>query len=287
MPALAHYVSVKETRLSVLVIESNPDQVQLLEEAFTEMEEERFSRPAYPACHREYALDWLEGVDLLAASAAAGPSRPPDAILIDISADAPAALLAFQSLRAAAPGSAIVLLAAPPDEATALALVRQGAQDYLLASDLDCAPLARALRCGVERSRLQYARDSVSLRDDLTGLLNARGIAAVAERDQRLADALGLEPWLIAVQLHGSRDLDRLELADRLNELTAAGPAAGRTGDNSFLIAGLAVTSAEAQAVSGALAGRIETLARARGMETSFEITTGHAQAGLACAGLG
>lgn len=248
----------------VLVIEGDPDRVQLLEEAFTEMQELRFAKPAYPACGREYALDAAEALAQLAAI----PQQPPDAIVWNISSgggDA-SSLAVFQSLRAAAQGAAIVLIASADDEQMALGLVRQGAQDYLLATEIDCAPLARAIRCSIERSRLEYARQSVSLTDDLTGLFNRRGMAKLVERDARLARTLGLEPWSLELRLEptgsspadpAARDLERLEMADRLSEFAARGPAAGRIDDDTFLIAGIAASQSEAATISQSIAARL------------------------------
>lgn len=262
---------MKEARAGVLIVESNPDQVQLLEEAFTEMEELRFAKPGFPVCDREYALDWREAVELLR-------GRPAfDAVLFNISADAPSALSAFQTIRAAAPSAAILLVAAAADESLALGMVRQGAQDYLLESEVDCAPLARALRCGIERSRLNYARESMSLLDDLTGLFNRQGMAVMAERDERIAAGLGLQAWSVEVKLDpgeaaAERDLRRLELADHLSELTANGPAAGRTGEDTFLVTGLAGTSAEAQISSHGVAERVRAMAARRGFTVAAEV---------------
>lgn len=262
---------MKEVRAGVLIVESNPDQVQLLEEAFGEMEELRFSKPAFPLCDREYALDWREAVEQLRAR----PGK--DAILLNISAEAASALSAFQSIRAAAPAAAILLLAAPADEQLALGLVRQGAQDYLFEAEIDCQPLAHALRCGIERSRLNHARESMSLLDDLTGLFNRQGMAVVAGRDERLAASLGLQPWSVEVRLESDesgdgRDLRRLELADHLSELTANGPAAGRVASDTFLVTGLSATAAEAQTSSHGLAERVRATASTRGFAVTTEV---------------
>lgn len=260
---------MKEARAGVLIIESNPDRVQLLEEAFGEMEELRFYKPAFPVCEREYALDWREAAELLR-------GRPDiDAILLNISLDTSAALTAFLTLRAVAPAAAMLLMAAPADEQMALGLVRQGAQDYLLEPEIDCLPLARALRCGIERSRLHHARESMSLLDDQTGLFNGQGMTVLMRRDERLAAGLGLEQWAVEVRLEpGSsadgHDLRRLELADHLNELTANGPAAGRTGEDTFIVAGLAATTAEAQTTAHGVAEHVQAVASSRG----FAVTT-------------
>jgi DNA-binding NarL/FixJ family response regulator len=261
---------MKEQRLRVLVVDSDPDRIQLLEEAFGEMEELRFAKPAYPACTRDYALDWREAVESLRRV----PTLPPDVLLLNISTDCgPSPASAFAALRSAAPRSAIVLVASRQDEQAALALIRMGAQDYLLDTEIDCAPLGRLLRCAVERSRLDWSRASVSMVDDLTGLLNLRGVALLAERDERLAALLHLGRWTVEASLNlplaigADEDLLRLELAEQLTDLAAAtGWMAGRTGDGDFVLAGLTGNTKAAAGAAEQAAARLHTACRARGL---------------------
>ena len=269
---------MKETRLRVLVIDGDPDRVQLLEEAFGEMEELRFSKPTYPACLRDYALDWREAMDGLARTEAAAR---PDAILLNVSDGScgPSPSGAFRALRIAAPASAIVLMASRADETMAMGLIRMGAQDYLIESEIDCEPLARVLRCAVERSRLDWSRQSVAMLDDLTGLYNLRGVALLAERDDRLAAALDLRRWSVELRMDpppvaGDLDLRRLELAEQLNELTSAGLLAGRAADDAFVLYGLAPTDPEANASAESAARRLLERCTARGIPVSVRVAT-------------
>ena len=260
---------MKDHRLRVLLIEGDPDRVQLLEEAFGEMEELRFSQPAYPICTREYALDWREALNQLRYE---GGATVPDAILLNISSDCePSAPVAFAALRSVAPASAMVLLASRGDEAAAIGLIRMGAQDYLIDTDIDCAPLGRMLRCSVERSRLEWSRQSVSMVDDLTGLYNPHGVAMLSDRDARLATALDLCRWSVALRLAApmaadDADLRRLELAEQLSELTPTGMAAGRTGDDAFVLFGLAATISAAASLADQSARQLMVQCGKRGM---------------------
>ncbi len=272
---------MKEHRLRVLLIEGDPDRVQLLEEAFGEMEELRFSRPAYPVCTREYALDWREALNQLRYE---GGVAVPDAILLNISSDcAPSGPVAFAALRSVAPAAAIVLLASRRDEAAALGLIRMGAQDYLIDTDIDCTPLGRLLRCSVERSRLEWSRQSVSTVDDLTGLYNPRGVAMLTDRDARLATALDLCRWSVTVRLPApmaadDADLRRLELAEQLSELTPAGMAAGRTGDDAFVLFGLAHTISAAASLADQSAQQLTAQCGKRGILVNAHIAIGGTQ---------
>lgn len=269
---------MKEHHLRVLVIESDPDRVQLFEEAFSEMEELWFSRPSYPACTREYALDWRDGLHFLELPG----TPPPDAILLNITRDcAPSAPAAFTALRAAAPSAAVIAVAARQDEPAALGLIRMGAEDYLVETEIDCGPLGRSLRCAVERSRLNWSRQSLSMVDDLTGLYNHRGVAVLAERDERLAESLHLHRWSVEMLLDkepsSDADLHRLELAEQLNELMAAGMVAGRQGEDGFVVFGLAPTPDSAAASAGQVANRLESRCRSRSIPVNLRATAGNA----------
>ncbi len=141
---------MKEEILHILIVEDDPDTEQLLEEAFLEMEERRFGRPWIKACQREYARNVGKALRLLR-------ERPFDAILFDMAIPGDRESSPFELLHGEIPPVPIVVLAEPADEPLAISLVRRGAQDYLLLSELDCIPLARAIRNSIDRSRCQAA----------------------------------------------------------------------------------------------------------------------------------
>ena len=64
-----------------------------------------------------------------------------------------------------------MVLADEPDENLANRLLREGAQDVLLKSELECAPLARAIRYAIERQRRASAARASAFVDHLTGVL--------------------------------------------------------------------------------------------------------------------
>ena len=82
-----------------------------------------------------------------------------DAILLNLSLpDSPALLDSFLDVNACAEGAPILVLADEPDENLANRLLREGAQDVLVKAEMECAPLARAIRYAIERQRRTKAQ---------------------------------------------------------------------------------------------------------------------------------
>lgn len=169
--------------LRVLVVSSEPDQIQLLEEAFTEWTETRWRHPGQPDFERIHALDAAEAVETVEATRL-------DVILADSASPHCLNLPDWDRLRAAAPEIPMLALTASEDEG--FRLLRRGAQDFLIESELDCVPLARTLRGAVERFRFGMAHQQMALTDEVTGLYNQRGFLEIAGRQGLLASRGGM-----------------------------------------------------------------------------------------------
>ena len=219
----------------VLIAGSDPDRVLLLEEAFTEIDETRFARGFRGGWERTYAVEVQEAADELHRSSF-------DVVLFDQAAVMEAALPAFWALRRAARDTPVVTLISPDDELLGVGLVKNGAQDYLLESELDCVPLDRALRCSIERNRMLVAQRNVSMVDELTGVLNAKGFRQMALRDLHLAEKYDLLTFLVEVELPANDpdpDLAAIRLGDCLYRERTESDLLGRLDERVFVMAGL------------------------------------------------
>jgi DNA-binding response OmpR family regulator len=150
--------------IKLLIVEDSLEDEDLLCEALLEIEENRLwsgwrSSSIVPVDRLADALDCLRRDTF-------------DAILLNLSLpDSPALLDSFLEVSGCAGSTPILVLADEPDDSLAHRLLREGAQDVLVKSELDCAPLARAIRYAIERQRSVDAGRASAFIDHLTGVL--------------------------------------------------------------------------------------------------------------------
>lgn len=166
----------------VLLVEDNPGDARLVREALADVSEFRCE-----VIHRETRA---EALAFLATS-------QPDVILSDLGLPDSQGLQIVREISEAAPHAPLVLLTALDDKSLAMQSLEEGAQDYLIKSEIDGVLLSHALRYAMKRQRVQVDRLSVALIDDLTGLNNRRGFLTLAKHHVKLACRTG-RPFLLA-----------------------------------------------------------------------------------------
>jgi PleD family two-component response regulator len=192
--------------MRVLLIESKPEDAAFLRDVLLEIGE------GYHGSH------WVNMEILEAASwtqASAILQNQVDIILLGMNVET------FRHAQSAAPNIPVVLLVGAHEESLGLELIRDGAQDYLVKKQVDCAPLAHAMRNAIKRHHLLAASRAGSTRDALTGLPNRAGFLTAADRDRKLALKLGRRMMLLIAEIHADQDLAVLEAADRLRSLAS------------------------------------------------------------------
>ena len=225
-----HALSLRLT-LRVLLAESGTEDALFLREVLTELDG---ARCWSDWVHLEtfHATTWAGTAAILAAETV-------DILLLDPDLRDSQGAETFRRVQTAAPHVPVILLIEPAGTPLAERMVRDGAQDFLLKNEVDCAPLARAIRNALERHKLLDAARATSMTDPLTGLLTRLAFVTLAERDRLLAERIGrrmmivlaerVEPAALddsGVPAYGAqgRDLALVETADDLRRL--AGPAA-------------------------------------------------------------
>jgi PleD family two-component response regulator len=235
--------------LKLLLVEDDLEDEQLVCEALIEIEEQ------WQWCN--WRSSSIVQVERLADAVDCLRKQTFDIILLNLSLpDSPILLDSFLETNAAARGAPIVVLADEEDDNLANWLLREGAQDVLLKSELDCAPLARSLRFAIERQRkIETLRASPFL-DDLTGALTSQAFLTIAEHSVQLSRqtrsallAGSLEISGLAEQTQDEREVRELVLiraAEVLRQTFEAPALLGRLALSSFglLLAGISESRA-------------------------------------------
>jgi serine phosphatase RsbU (regulator of sigma subunit) len=186
------------TRLRVLLIEDDDGDALLVEEMLADT--------AVPIS--------LERVETL--SAALSAPLTADCVLLDLQLPDALGLGGLPRLGQHAPGVAVVVLTGQHDQATGVAAVAAGAQDYLVKDQVDGPLLVKALRFARERKRAEQAEQQF-LQQQLLARENARLerglLPSPLLRDPHLELAARYRPGRNG-SLLGGDFYDAIELAD-------------------------------------------------------------------------
>ena len=238
--------------LRVLLAESQAEYALFLREVLTDLDGAR--------CWGDWIRLEVSQAATRSEAAAILASESVDVLVLDPDLADSQGAETFRSFQATSPHVPVVLLVEPGSVALAERMVRDGAQDFLLKKEVDCVPLARAIRNAMERHRLLTATRASAMTDQLTGLLTRPAFLMLADRDRVLAERLGRRMLVLVVESSFNpeldsdrrprgtqlRDLALVEAADSLRGL--AGPAGllGRLDTSQF---GIAVLETEAESI--------------------------------------
>ena len=132
--------------VKVLLVEDNPGDAQLLEEALAEA-----PSPKFELVH---VTRLTQALDCLARQAF-------NVVLLDLTLPDGAGIDTVNRTRLAAPSIPIVVMTGLSDETFAVKAVQNGAQDYLVKGQIESDVLVRSLRYAIERNRLLTERSQL------------------------------------------------------------------------------------------------------------------------------
>ena len=232
---------MKSDQIKVLLIEDNSDDVRLIQRLLAQVNMDGFR------------LTHANGVDKAAIELEKGSY---DVVLTDIAmtdSDALETIRRIQSVRKDIP---IVVLSSLDDESTAIEIMQEGAQDYLIKGQGDGHLIARALRHAIERKHAELRLMHVTHYDSLTGLANRAlfqsrldHALAVAKRRKLLAALLVLDldrfKGVNDTLGHHAGDQLLVLVAERLRACVRESDTVARLGGDEFTVILNDVTSAE------------------------------------------
>lgn len=228
----------KTTR--ILLLENNLADAGFIRDALSELDESRQGNNwlnPYELCDAESleeALALLSEISF-------------EAILFNPWLEDSSGLATLQRLKAASPNSALIVLLNLEDPNLTVRMVQEGAQDVLVKHEVDCTPLGRAIRCAMERVRISSGLRRMSMRDELTGMLNYTGFLQIGDPYANIIRSRS-EPSLCSIikignleaiaDLYGRHEQDwlLLELGEFLRPLHSRIDVSSHLGDGSFAL---------------------------------------------------
>jgi diguanylate cyclase (GGDEF)-like protein len=216
-----------------------------------------------------------------------------DAILLTLASGAGAALDAIAALDRAAPATPVLALAESDDPLLGELALRSGAEDCLVASQLDGRALLRAVRFARERRCKLDKLNHQAWTDALTGLPNRAllrdRLASVVARAHRYDSIAGV----LFIDLdgfkqvndsigHAGGDLLLRRVAERLQSAVRVCDTVARLGGDEFVVALENLGHpADAEAVADCIRARIEHPFRIRGQAVQISASIGIALLGV------
>jgi len=140
---------MKAAPIRALLIEDNPADAEIVREMLAEGARARFE---------------IEVAERLGSGIEALHQDHFDVVLADLNLPDSYGLDTFRALQECCPDTPIILLTGLEDEGTAEQALKQGAQDYLVKSQIDARSLDRSIRYAIERKHI--LRENVRLYDE-------------------------------------------------------------------------------------------------------------------------
>lgn len=223
---------LEPSTVRILLVEDNPGDARLFEEALKEAYVAKFE--LVHCTSLGHALDCLA-------------SAKTDVIVVDLGLPDAFGIEVVKKVRIAAVAVPVVVLTSRVDEALGIQALHEGAQDYLIKGELNAPLLSRALRYAMERHEMQEALRNESVIDDLTQIYNRRGFVAVATSYMKLAARTRTPFSLVFIDLDGMKPIndtlghlegDRalIETADLLKSCLRQSDILARLGGDEFVL---------------------------------------------------
>jgi len=185
--------------ISILLIEDNPDDIDLFREVLSEVQNETFTLTS--------VIRLNEGVSHL-------ETESVDIVFLDLSLPDSHGIEGLTKVHIQAPNVPVVILTGFDDDKTALDAMRLGAQDYLIKGDIEPRLLIKSIRYAIERKRAERAVQEI----ERVKVLAQTAITAAHLINQPLTSILGLVD-LIKIQ----KDYSPETLENHLTSIREAG----------------------------------------------------------------
>ena len=258
------------SEIKVLLVEDNAGDARLIQEMLAKAE------------GQSYSVTWAES---LAAGIAQLRGETFDAVLVDLFLPDSRGLDTLRSISTESPFAPLIVLTGLDDKEVAVQALQEGAQDYLLKSQIEDVTLPRAIGYAIERQRTYDTLKSLSLIDPLTGLYNRRGFISLAAQQQQLAVRTGKRMRLSFIDIdhmkwindslgHRQGDLAITDTVAVLQKTFRSSDIIGRMGGDEFAVLGIESSPCAEENFKARLKKNIDasTIAHPRGFRLSLSM---------------
>lgn len=185
--------------------------------------------------------------DLTSAKAVLNGGQHIDVALVDLGLPDATGIEAPTTLKAIREDLTIVVITGNSSSETAVRLIRQGIQDYILKSEASPHGVLRSVRLACERHHREKKLRKMAYIDQLTGALNRRGLLAAIEEAYDSAIRLNISAALLTLDIdhfkeindtHGHQVGDAIlgEASRRISHCIRKNDVFGRIGGDEFLV---------------------------------------------------
>jgi len=133
---------VEKQLINVLLVEDNAGIAKLIEDILS-----KNNQYHYAITHEASLKPALEKIK----------QSPPDIVVLDLTLPDSSGFQTFLDVRAANSDIPVIIITGLDDESLAIRAVREGAQDYLVKSQMDMHILQRSIQYAIERNRIECA----------------------------------------------------------------------------------------------------------------------------------
>lgn len=226
---------MQRKQLNVLLIEDDEDDHVLVRDLLAEID------------HLDVRLHWETTYEGGKTALQSGES---DVCLMDYRLGARDGLELLRELDSTTPITPVIFLTGQDSRDLDMEVMEAGAADYLVKGKIDTPLLERSIRYALERHRLLVEMHRRSLVDQLTGVLNRRGLEEQMVREMKLARRRNQTMALLFIDIdnfkmindrHGHAEGDRAlrEVADLLSSSFRESDLVARMGGDEFVVVAL------------------------------------------------
>ncbi len=179
-------------QIKVLLIEENPEDIQLIQKLLDDM-------------HSSFELRFAER---LAAGLKQLKNECVDVVLLNPYLPDCNGIETFLNVRDKIPETPILLLTDSNDKSFASITLQKGAQDFLIKTEMDSIHIDRSIRYAIDRQQMLVELRHTTLIDELTSLYNRRGFFTLSKQQLNIFDRLSEKQRMFVF----FADLDNLKI---------------------------------------------------------------------------